>query len=454
MSEKTKTKTVEIVNIQDININALAEIKGKKESLQSIIKNNPFVEITDTATYEQAKKNRTALRTGRTDTEKEEKVLLNAVKTSITEKIKFIYKDFVTLISPAEDKQQAEVKRWEDIKETERLEKVRIDEERKATHRKNIELFFNLTKGAIDNLNFEASTSFNIVPTVDGKEVTSEIFEEFSDVFEDKLDLLNQLLDEKKSSLKEKEDFRIQKELLEKEQANQNRITGIKNKIETYYKGWSYKIESATLSTIDKLSTDFNAPEAFDFQEFQGEFEEKKSSLTEMISAKKKLLQEQETQRLAAVKLEEDKAAFAKQQDEFMIKQRRSELTEIGFDADLTYSKEGVNVLLTEDDLLADQEAWGAFIDETKDKIANAKVIPVVEVTTEEEAPKEVNANEIEVVTTEIEIQEVDFEETAVVELTREQKIIQDVVYKFYYYCREIDGELREDHIHGFVKTI
>ena len=70
----------EISKIENFNVNALEEIKGKEKLIESVIKENPFVKIVDNKTYEEAKKSRTALRTCRTDLEKEEKALHNAVK--------------------------------------------------------------------------------------------------------------------------------------------------------------------------------------------------------------------------------------------------------------------------------------------------------------------------------------------------------------------------------------
>ena len=61
----------EISKIENFNVNALEEIKGKEKLIESVIKENPFVKIVDNKTYEEGKKSLTALRTCRTDLEKE-----------------------------------------------------------------------------------------------------------------------------------------------------------------------------------------------------------------------------------------------------------------------------------------------------------------------------------------------------------------------------------------------
>ncbi|WP_255492422.1 hypothetical protein [Myroides sp. NP-2] len=48
-------------SLENFNVNALEEVKNKRELQLQIIKDNPYIEITDNETFTTAKKHRTAL---------------------------------------------------------------------------------------------------------------------------------------------------------------------------------------------------------------------------------------------------------------------------------------------------------------------------------------------------------------------------------------------------------
>lgn len=319
-----KAKKSEVLKIEDFNVNALEQIKGKKEHIAKVIKENPYVAITDNKSYEEAKKNRTTLRTNRTDLEKEEKAILTNVKNIITEPVKKIYSEFKESIAPAEEKQQTEVKRYEDIKEEERKEHKRIEEERKQTHRNNIELFVTSNKENIEKLTFEQAKTFELNFTFEEKVFTTETFEEFDDVFEAKIEVLKSLLSEKKASLQQVEDIRLRQEELDRIEADNQRKDSIKKSIEEDYNKWQSRISTEiTFENHEKIYDLFKANKLEDLDEFQSDYDTKRATLTKMFDAKISFLKDAE-------KLRSDKEELEKQKLEARTIERRNELVALG----------------------------------------------------------------------------------------------------------------------------
>lgn len=313
-----------VIKIEDFNVNALEQIKGKKEHIAKVIKENPYVEITDNKSYEEAKKNRTTLRTNRTDLEKEEKAILTNVKNIITEPVKKIYSEFRESIAPAEDKQQTEVKRYEDIKEDERKERERIEEERKQTHRDNIELFVTSNKENIEKLTFEQAQTFELNFTFEEKVFTSETFEEFDDVFEAKIEVLKSQLSEKKASLQQVENMRLKQEELDRIEDDNKRKDSIKTSIDDYYNKWQSRISTEiTFENHEKSYSLFKSDVLANLEEFQADYNTKKATLAKMFEAKISFLKDAE-------KLRANKAELEKKKLEARTKERRNELVALG----------------------------------------------------------------------------------------------------------------------------
>ena len=314
----------EISKIENFNVNALEEIKGKEKLIESVIKENPFVKIVDNKTYEEGKKSRTALRTCRTDLEKEEKALHNAVKKVLTEPIKNIYGTFKEKVTPLEDKQQEEVKAWEDVKEQERQEKLRIEEARKQKHRDNIELFFNLNKIIIEDLTFE-TIRHELVFLNDDQEFTSESFEEFADVFEAKVDVLTTMLKEKINTLQEKENIRLENERLENERKENERKQKIKTSIDYFYTTWQDMFADMRFEDIKEVSLNFNSEKPLDCAEFQEDYAQKRANLVRMLEAKTNFLTQAENQRIQQEKLDREQAELDQLNKDLEAKQKKLE---------------------------------------------------------------------------------------------------------------------------------
>lgn len=406
----------EITKIENFNVKALEEIKDKEKVIANVIKENPFVKITDNKSYEEAKKSRTALRTCRTDLEKEEKALHSTIKKVLTEPIKEIYETFKDKVIPFEDKQQEEVKTWEDIKEQERLEKLRIEEERKQKHRNNIELFFNLNKIIIEDLTFE-NIRHELVFSNDDQEFTSESFEEFADVFEAKVDVLKTMLDDKIKTLQEKENIRLENERLENERKENERKDKIKRSIDYFYSTWQDLFSDMQFKDIAELTEKFNSENALDCAEFQEEYSQKRANLVRMLEAKTNFLNEAEKQRIQQEKLDQEQANLEQLNKDLEAKQKRIEesekekssfeikintrikqLVNLGLNFDFDSSYVGFNFIIDILDIKTyDDSKWDKLINQIEEVKLNQ------------------NPKEIEVVAAEVvydTIHEVEFEET------------------------------------------
>ncbi len=116
-----------IISLEQIDANKLPELQGWKEKQEQLVKDNPFMEITDNTTYAEAKKRRTALVSGRTEIQKADKLIASKLK-DFRNKVSQISNSLIEISKPHEEKQQEEVKRYEAVKEQERQEKIRLEE--------------------------------------------------------------------------------------------------------------------------------------------------------------------------------------------------------------------------------------------------------------------------------------------------------------------------------------
>src|SRR6478736_6660656 len=117
------------LQLSDLKVSNLPELQGWKEKQEKLVAENPYVEITDNKTYEVACKSRTNLLKGRTELEKQDKLIASQV-ASFRKDVKTETDNLVAITLPHEEKQQVEVKRYEGIKEAEKAEKERVEKER------------------------------------------------------------------------------------------------------------------------------------------------------------------------------------------------------------------------------------------------------------------------------------------------------------------------------------
>ena len=99
--------------IQQLN---LPKVKDFKKAQELIVKENPFVAILDTDSLKAAKKARTALRTARTKIQSDGKAL-NSKINEFKANVKSIENEIIDITLVHEKKQQAEIDRWDELKQ-------------------------------------------------------------------------------------------------------------------------------------------------------------------------------------------------------------------------------------------------------------------------------------------------------------------------------------------------
>lgn len=412
MAKTTKKKEVEaveakLITIDDFNVNALAEIQGKREQQMQLVKDNPYVEITDNTSWEVAKKARTALRSGRTGLTAEEKAVLAKVKSVITDPVKTVYKELIAITEEAETKQQTEVKRYDDIKENERIERERVEEERKATHRNNINEFFSVNNDAIQNLDYETSKTFELEPKIAGEVVNPEAFEEFEELYESKLEVLKTQLSEKVRMLQQKEDLKVEQARLTKEKQDREREEGIKRNIDLFYETAHGLISNLEFKNIENAEKMFDSSKSSDYFEFAPIFEDKVTSLKSQLAEKVKFLKAKDEMR-------KDREEIALQKKENLIASRKNELKALGFNDEFKYSGNKLVLQFKPKFFECSEEEWTTLIAETKENIEVDNIPepePIIEEVVEEIIQPTEAVEEIEVTEEVDEIQDVDYEE-------------------------------------------
>lgn len=211
------SNTREIVTIDSINVELLPEFQNWKEIQLKVVEENPFVEILDNKSFEDAKKARTALVTSRTAIEKQDKLIASKLKEVRTKAGNFSL-ELINITLPHEEKQQDEVKRYEQKKEAERKAKEEEEAKRIQKIKDTINSIVDGIKSKISSLQFSGLENFekdlhNFYNT------DCEPFEEFELEFASKIQDVKTFFNSKKEALEEAEKQRLEKERIEKENA-------------------------------------------------------------------------------------------------------------------------------------------------------------------------------------------------------------------------------------------
>lgn len=207
-------KENELSIIEKLDVNNLSELVGWSEKQEALVLENPYVEITCNKSYDLASKSRTNLLKGRTDLEKQEKAIaskLTAFRKSVGDKTK----DLISITLPHEEKQQVEVKRFEGIKEAEKLAKLRAEELRIETIKNKVSEFESNCNEIIQKTNIENVNENKSL--LDSLFATDFDFEEYDILFEQAKNRVNSSWDIKCTDISEKENARKENDRLQKE---------------------------------------------------------------------------------------------------------------------------------------------------------------------------------------------------------------------------------------------
>jgi DNA repair exonuclease SbcCD ATPase subunit len=186
-------ENTEVIKIQEINP-LIKDFEGFRERQLRVLNENPFIAINDNSDYELARRARTNLVTARTDIEKQDKFIAS-VLTKFRKNILEIKENLLSITKKAEETQQQEVKRWEEKKEAIRLEKIRLDDERKQKIKDEISAFFNRWNGILQTLQYNEIENFQKLYKDSSNAEDLGKFEEFEiDFLERRAAFENQML--------------------------------------------------------------------------------------------------------------------------------------------------------------------------------------------------------------------------------------------------------------------
>lgn len=247
----------EIFDLATIDPKNLPELQGWKEKQLQAVKENPFIKIVDNETYQEAKKNRTALVTCRTTLQNQDKAIASKLK-DLRSNVGSATQELIDITLPHETKQQEEVKRYEAEKEAEKERKA--EEERQRVQK---------IKDAIDKAEAELNS---IVDSMDYKQwydgdaslsfagLLQEIrdntdFMEFEELFNQAVKRSQERFEKKTVSLDEAEKQRKENERLAKEAEEEKKRSQLQAKrLEELlpYNKYGVDVDMATLWSLSE----------------------------------------------------------------------------------------------------------------------------------------------------------------------------------------------------------
>lgn len=320
---KAQKQELAVIDFTQFSVAQLPELKGKKEEIKSVIEANPIVEIVDNATYESAKKSRTAVRTLRTSLESEQKTVKKRIKEHVLDVVDKEYDALVLGVKSAEQSRQSPIDVWEEKKEKERIEKARLEQERIDGIKAKIKHFSDSWIENINNLKFSEITEISglfgsVVDLFDKKSL-----EEFDVIFDREVSNLAQLMQNKISTLQEQEQIRIDNLLIQEKNAEQSRI-------QEWQRVWNANIDSLSFSDITDVKSVLVKSKLADLKHYVSGYEEIYLSTEKRLHSQIEFVSKAEEQRIAQEKLEQDKKKFEEQQAEAKFQERCKRLTEAG----------------------------------------------------------------------------------------------------------------------------
>lgn len=202
-----------------LKANDLKELDGWKVKMEDLVEKNPYIEIVDAESYKEAKMSRTALKSGRTEVQNQDKAIGSFLRT-FRKSTKDIGDGVISIIQPHETKQQIEIDRWEKILSEKVNEKILKEEKRVEDIKDGIDSVKTDLNELIDLMTFK--TIKQSIKTFEDHVKTEWEFDEFDVLFDDVVDVSRARLEEKIQQLDKSEYDRIKK-IRDDQQAEINR---------------------------------------------------------------------------------------------------------------------------------------------------------------------------------------------------------------------------------------
>lgn len=318
-----KKQELAVIDFTQFSVAQLPELKGKKEEIASIIEANPIVEIVDNATYESAKKSRTAVKTLRTGLEKEQKDVKKKIKEHVLDVVDSEYDILILGVKASEQSRQEPIDVWEEKKEKERQEKARLEQERIDGIKAKINEFKRNWESKIFELVFNNCQSLKEDLAITENEFDRVSLAEFDVLFDREVSYLKDLLNSKIKTLTEQEQIRIDNLLIQEKNAEQSRI-------QEWQRVWNANIDSLSFSDIADVKSVLVKSKLADLKHYVSGYEEIYLSTEKRLYSQIEFVSKAEEQRIAQEKLEQDKKKFEEQQAEAKFQERCKRLTEAG----------------------------------------------------------------------------------------------------------------------------
>jgi len=208
---ESKKAPKQVFTLENLNPALLPELASFKEKQLQVVKDNPFVKITDTASRELAKKHRTARVTARTTLTKQKPIITSKFAEAKNKAFEYI-DELVAITLTGETEQQTEIDRDEAVLEEKRNEKARLEKERIDNIKAELDKYSDEWKDAFNLMTFQTIEKIGDDFVESYSTYDTAILEEFESLFPTKVEELTAVLADKVKLLTEAENARIEKE--------------------------------------------------------------------------------------------------------------------------------------------------------------------------------------------------------------------------------------------------
>jgi len=160
-----------------------ANYETYKAKQLKVLEEFPFIEAKNSASYDLAKKARTALRTARTSIQNEEKDIISNITSYVKGKklgIRALANKLIDITKAAEQKQQDSVTEYEALLEQKKQAKIREEELRKKEHLDKISNFESYHEERVELMTLETAKVFSENMKDDITKLEEHDFEEFN----------------------------------------------------------------------------------------------------------------------------------------------------------------------------------------------------------------------------------------------------------------------------------
>jgi hypothetical protein len=368
----TKKQELAVIDFTQFSVAQLPELKGKKEEIKSVIEANPIVEIVDNASYESAKKSRTAVRTLRTSLEKEQKDVEKKIKDHVLGVIKQEYDTLVLGVKSAEQSRQELIDVWEEKKEQERKEKAIAEQQRIDGIKTKISDYVASWKEAFGFMVFGSIKEVSENFAESNANFDKTALQEFDVLFDREVSTLTELLDSKIFTLEEQEKIRVDNLLIQEKNAEQSLI-------QEWQRTWNANIDTLSVSDIVDVKSVLAKSKLANLKHYVSAYEEIYLSTEKRLNSQIEFVSKAEEQRIAQEKLNQEKEEFEKKQAEAKFKERKNILFDEGYWEIFFKAEANENDEIAKSKLVAySEDEFDKFVDAVKKARTPVEAIEVV----------------------------------------------------------------------------